>query len=1487
MVCAPFLRCPLHQGIFPRLAYELFDEKQGGWKISMKYFQNVVDTVRDLMSPNAEEQHYKNGMRKDPDGFMDIDWCQSKTLETWDDLRTTFQQANARVAIAPTQFNPMCTRGHCILVLEVEKPHPKIAGMKQRGRLYVCNLAGAEPAGDLVYAKYKKFTNDDGSFENKYEGPHPDKNKTKELQEQGKKVNQSLAELGQCLLTLAEALKKKKKLKPGDPLSGGNSSFLCKYLKDTMLQAETYLFCAIRPEVRYLSYTFATLGFAKNASTTRLVVRRTEGGTSRVGQEVPSVAADSEIPGVLPTAIPAQEADTHKNSPPTAASELSQPIPTSVPVAEADKRKEAPPTTASDLPQPLPSGTPAAEVDNRKEENARLLAQALRQGSKPWKRSKFSLLGQGRAGKTAFANAVAGRQFEDTASTVGINQLTCDVKHIQAASGAGQREQEWGECSKVPREFEAALADILARKQRATQSDGDAEADEPSGGDIRDYMEAVWEPPALSPEERAVQAMETEEEWPRDEQSELPASQNPDIVVAQAPVVASAAVSPLVTSVQEEKPIEAEHPAGSALAAAEKLPAPKTAAELAPAAPAKPDLDEDMVMKMLATMQDAESGLLISLFDFGGQAVFEVIHHLFLTRNGVYALVFNMEWLLTDGPDKERALRFMRGWLSSIAVHTFNKTTQMTAPVVIVGTRLDKVTSPAAHEQISTILHEHFSDNLAWRSVIGNEDGKDSNGKAFQWFFPVDNKLGKSGASMKRLMSVMSDAIETAEYTHKEVPLTWFKTIDQMADTKKDFLALRDVISTARVCNVAEKEVPLLLSFLHDMGHLMWLDEPGLRDVVILDPVSYLVVPATIIICKLTPDHEDTTHHFMDSHRVCERMHKREWMQLKHDGVLSVKLLPILWEKYQQQSEALQMLMVKFGLLVPLRTGAAGAVTQYLVPTLLSPAPSNDLNVTSWTDAAFSSCYFVFTLSDELSQSSTLTEADLKSAGFLPGGMFERIVGKALSWSQDTAVGCAFDLQSALLHKDVAVLAFGRQRFRLVHCADIHCVRVDVEGDHPVGVQQKLQDFIFRIIDECMKSLLCFPAVVFQSASEDTVPPQTGLCKTLFANELLIPLQQLRKASKGESMLARKGGRTLLTLPEIKSKYGQWLQLYDLRERYDVFLSYRWGTHDSEFTEQLFDMFTNLSVGASNRAVEVFLDRKRLQEGRLFKSDFAAALTHSLVVVPVMSVDALGRMVEHNPTQPDNVLLEWIMILESFAAGKILKVFPVLFGKRKQTSISRDGGGSDETVIADFFADGIKDVLPKIPPATTLAQAADLLRANGIEPSEKMRSYTVHSIVHELLGFLLCKASDFAARQLVGAFADKVVRLLQDCGDAALDAISAPGTEDNPARAGIAASAEPLAQRQNVPPSSSPVPAASTRPLKSLTAEEVGRALGGIGLSTLVPIFAEKGVTGTLLASCEEVSDLMSEEFGVTGKVMARALMKQIEEWNAQGVSGI
>ena len=116
-------------------------------------------------------------MRKDKDGFMDITWCKGKVLQNWNDLRETFQKSNARKAIAPTQFNHQSTRGHCIMVLEVEMPQPSDNTRKQKGRVYVCDLAGTEPAGDIYSAKYEKKLFPDGSVEHRLIGPHDDKSK--------------------------------------------------------------------------------------------------------------------------------------------------------------------------------------------------------------------------------------------------------------------------------------------------------------------------------------------------------------------------------------------------------------------------------------------------------------------------------------------------------------------------------------------------------------------------------------------------------------------------------------------------------------------------------------------------------------------------------------------------------------------------------------------------------------------------------------------------------------------------------------------------------------------------------------------------------------------------------------------------------------------------------------------------------------------------------------------------------------------------------------------------------------------------------------------------------------------------------------------------------------------------------------------------------------------------------------------------------------
>jgi hypothetical protein len=263
-------------------------------------------------------------------------------------------------------------------------------------------------------------------------------------------------------------------------------------------------------------------------------------------------------------------------------------------------------------------------------------------------------------------------------------------------------------------------------------------------------------------------------------------------------------------------------------------------------------------------------------------------------------------------------------------------------------------------------------------------------------------------------------------------------------------------------------------------------------------------------------------------------------------------------------------------------------------------------------------------------------------------------------------------------------------------------------------------------------------------------------------------------------------------------------------------------------------------------------------------------------------------MVDHNPDAVDNVLLEWIMILQCYRAGRLLKVFPVLFGSRisgleapgQQQANAASDVCSQEPVVTDFFTETAKDLLPKLVPAATLAQAAELLAANGVAPSDSMRAYTVHSVVHELLQFLLCKASDFAPSDLVEVIAEKAVRLLGDCGAEALGAVvgKLPAVESSKEGAASATSAAVA------PATPSSNPRAITRSLKELSVDELQTLLQRCGLNKAMPAFLSNKVTGKQLWFCEEFGELLGEDFGLTSKPLARELMEQIEEWRANGV---
>ena len=95
---------------------------------------------------------------------------------------------------------------------------------------------------------------------------------------------------------------------------------------------------------------------------------------------------------------------------------------------------------------------------------------------KELRRSKIMIVGEGCAGKTAFANSIIGKKYEETESTVGINTFICSVTVTHAALS----ESEWKKCDKIEKEYENAIAEHLSSIKEYDIEDNDLTQQESS-----------------------------------------------------------------------------------------------------------------------------------------------------------------------------------------------------------------------------------------------------------------------------------------------------------------------------------------------------------------------------------------------------------------------------------------------------------------------------------------------------------------------------------------------------------------------------------------------------------------------------------------------------------------------------------------------------------------------------------------------------------------------------------------------------------------------------------------------------------------------------------------------------------------------------------------------------------------------------------------------------------------------------------------------
>ena len=640
-----------------------------------------------------------------------------------------------------------------------------------------------------------------------------------------------------------------------------------------------------------------------------------------------------------------------------------------------------------------------------------------------------------------------------------------------------------------------------------------------------------------------------------------------------------------------------------------------------------------------------------------------------------------------------------------------------------------------------------------------------------------------------------------------------------------------------------------------------------MRNTVILDPIEFLVTPASRVIC-------DHTMHEDEFLREARNKEARLFSKLR-EGILDTRLLDILWKDRPDHIKILQDLLVKFGFFVPIHRGAESTSMEslYLVPYLLP----KQLVLRNMQPKLVAYLFFAHkaTMKDIRAKGYVELE-EIRRDGFFPMGLGPAVIGQIVRECQCVHGVPIDDMQLA---GGGIVTSFGRHKFLLREIEDLaHVLELVPMVDSSLLILERVLDLVGKTVEKMVKNL-DFVLAVDQNA---------GVCRGLNIPKAAGPLVLISgpkglqdRLDKGATDMSIAPGKRLSAI-EVRHIFDKWLTPAGLRDGgYDVFVSYRWTPFDTELVKALFSRLSQSLV--ENRQAHVFVDRHRLEAGRLFQTDFAKALVQSTVAVPIVSWASLQRMLSLVATSDiDNVLLEWTLICELLAIGVLRYCLPILIGKVTEET------QPDGKFITNLFATNILQQLPVVVCDKVVSFVGQLLRDNGLTPSEELSTRTVRGTVETITAALGVLTWDIQASHGGATAKDRTTTHSRDewtravYAEIASAAIKCVEKAEMEGMSKVVGEVEDEAQVPNVSLPAEETAAAST-PLPSgngttdssaASVDEVGAWLQSISLEAYTPQIKQYGFDSLqfLDEASEEDMEEMTLDAGVGMKKFHRSI---------------
>jgi hypothetical protein len=680
-------------------------------------------------------------------------------------------------------------------------------------------------------------------------------------------------------------------------------------------------------------------------------------------------------------------------------------------------------------------------------------------------------------------------------------------------------------------------------------------------------------------------------------------------------------------------------------------------------------------------------------WDFGGQQVYYVLHHLFITE-GVYCLCFNMVEALNDHGG---CMEYIAFWLNSVYSHVANKDY---CSILLVGTHRDIVTDPQQHHTISDALRSQFERCSFWQCI---RQPSPPDAQAYSdddddlCFFPVDNtgSTGTTGTACVR--QTINMLAEQQVHAREEKPLRWLKVLDELQkvqDGDVDYIKLgsrNDHSNSSQRPALAETmegaASPSLweVAFANGVTEQADFDElvdffngigiiKRCEDVIILKPQWLVNVFSAVITCnKLDTDG-----------RVTVDTLSSDLYRFESKAILSARLLRHLWEQkgvigmlegvqdgeervqWAAKFELLLELLLRFDLIFELKgvgvgkrglndslptdglgsqesldgtdSEESGDGRRFLVPAMLAETSALDVFPRRGEETAAQRplrSYFAFKEGG--------APLGHGSGSLLPAVIFAKLQARCASWAQSTS-----NTEPRLTRRQAEV-TFGAQRFELnlvqEECMMEVVLRVYSQPDEIVTLLQHV--LIAKLLADS------FPSITFNINVRDA---ESGN---------YLPLQRVRHELAIRKELALNSNvSTVLETFNLRgqvyecAQFEAWVpkQLLDHRDDYistshgglfDFFIC----AHESDlqFVGKLCDCLRKITGGKaritySSRVARYLAPGATPQHQGEWAGKDTFAIINSAVFVPVISAVSLEQLSFEKRT-PTTLFARWLAVL--------------------------------------------------------------------------------------------------------------------------------------------------------------------------------------------------------------------------------------------------